>query len=258
MRGEIDMKEIKDSFISYASEILGDTEKGLTGSQIIKKCNSYSIDFDVEIPITSSDFGKFGSLVPNKRTALYRNLQKFNSEQCYKIISELCELEIFKENAEVQKLKSKVYILYGSVTTERDNNPVVNTDTHKVGIDKIDEKPTVFISYNRNNSSFADEIESSISALAQVKRDTNDIENWASIIDFMKTIRGQDFAVLIISPEYLKSTSCLFEVIQLMKEDKWIEKTMFVVIDGFNIYNLTERTFYIQYWNKSVMKLERI
>ena len=72
------MGRIDDTFISHASDILADTNFGLTGSQIVKYCNSYAIDFNVQIPISSPDFGKFGSKVPNKRTALYRNLQPFN------------------------------------------------------------------------------------------------------------------------------------------------------------------------------------
>lgn len=64
--------KIDDVFISHASDILADTNSGLSGSQIIKECNSYAIDFNVSIPITSPNFGKFGSIIPNKRTALYK------------------------------------------------------------------------------------------------------------------------------------------------------------------------------------------
>ena len=76
----METEKIKDSFISHASDILGDTNRGLTGSQIVKLCNSYAVDFDVKIPITSPDFGKFGSIAPNKRTELYKNLREFNCQ----------------------------------------------------------------------------------------------------------------------------------------------------------------------------------
>ena len=95
------MGRIDDAFISHASDILADTNFGLTGSQIVKYCNSYAIDFNVQIPISSPDFGKFGSKVPNKRTALYRNLQPFNDVQRFTIIKELCEIEIFNNNESV-------------------------------------------------------------------------------------------------------------------------------------------------------------
>ena len=66
--------KIDDVFLRHAADILADTNTGLTGSEIVKFCNSYAIDFNVNIPITSSNFGSFGSVVPNKRTALYKNL----------------------------------------------------------------------------------------------------------------------------------------------------------------------------------------
>ena len=54
------MKIIDDSFLNYASELLADTSKGLSGSQIVKYCNEYAIQYGVSIPVASADFGKFG------------------------------------------------------------------------------------------------------------------------------------------------------------------------------------------------------
>lgn len=101
--------KIDDAFISYASDILADTNQGLTGTQIVKYCNSYSVDFDVKIPITSPDFGKFGSIIPNKRTALYKNLREFNGQQQFVIIKDLCELPQFQNNDGVQQLKKRLF-----------------------------------------------------------------------------------------------------------------------------------------------------
>lgn len=113
------MGKIDDTFISHASDTLADTNTGLTGSQIVKYCNSYAIDFNVQIPITSSDFGKFGSKVPNKRTALYKNLQAFSDVQQFTIIKEVCDLEFFNNNDSVQKLKVLLYTRYGNLAEEK-------------------------------------------------------------------------------------------------------------------------------------------
>ena len=65
----------------------------------------------------------------------------------------------------------------------------------------------------------------------------------------MKTIRKEDFAVLVISDSYLKSTACLFEVIQLMKDENWDKHTMYVIMDDAKtLYNLGGQLDYIQYW----------
>lgn len=106
------VEKIDNAFISHASEILADTNQGLTGSRIIDYCNSYAVDFYVDIPITSCDFGKFGNIVPNKRTALYKNLRVFNGQQQFVIIKDLCELPQFENNENVQEIKKKLFERY--------------------------------------------------------------------------------------------------------------------------------------------------
>lgn len=101
--------KIDAAFIQHAADILAETYTGLSGGQIVKHCNSYAIDFNVDIPIASPDFGKFGSIVPNKRTALYKNLMAFNGKQQFVIIKELCELPIFQKNKEAQELKKRLF-----------------------------------------------------------------------------------------------------------------------------------------------------
>lgn len=112
------MGEINESFLTYASDILADTKHGLSGSQIVKYCNSYAIDYDVEIPISNPDFGKFGSIVPNKRTALCKNLKAFSDVQQFNIINDLCSLPLFEDNEEAKKLKTQLYAKYGYLAEE--------------------------------------------------------------------------------------------------------------------------------------------
>jgi hypothetical protein len=102
-------EKIDDAFISYASDTLADTHHGLTGAQIVKYSNSYAVDFGVNIPVTSPDFGKFGSIIPNKRTAMYKNLREFNGRQQFVIIKDLCELPLFENNREVDELRKKLF-----------------------------------------------------------------------------------------------------------------------------------------------------
>lgn len=114
----MDTAKMDNTFLTYASEVLGDTNSGLSGAQIIKYCNNYAIDFNVIIPVDSADFGKFGSIIPNKRTALLRNLQAFNAKQQFQIIKELSELDFFRDNDETKKLKVQLYTRYGFLAEE--------------------------------------------------------------------------------------------------------------------------------------------
>lgn len=97
------------------------------------------------------------------------------------------------------------------------------------------EKPTVFISYKRDKSDIVNKLEVKIGGRAEIKRDTEEIGAWESITTFMKSIRTQDFVILVISDNYLKSVACMYEVIQLMKEDDWLSKTMIMLADDINI-----------------------
>lgn len=116
--------------------------------------------------------------------------------------------------------------------------------------------PSVFISYNWDNDEVASAVEKALSGKAVVHRDKKDIPNWGSLSDFMKSIRKQDFAVLVISEPYLKSSACLFEVMQLMKDEEWPEKAMYVVLRDANIYNPLGRAKYIAYWTEHCTELE--
>ena len=321
--------KIDDVFLRHAADILADTNTGLTGSEIVKFCNSYAIDFNVNIPITSSNFGSFGSVVPNKRTALYKNLVAFNACQQFKIIKELSELDKFTNNEDVKKLKAQLYESFGrfdtSATPSKESTTPQTADviaevikvlldmynnddemylvdgdarlSHIKNYEKVlnrmkaqgyftklssdvlggyevelsekcftysqnkdvvvdsmvdepkKELPSVFVSYNRGSSDFVDKMEKSLAGICNIKRDKNEIGDWESISDFMKTIRKEDFAVLVISDSYLKSTACLFEVIQLMKDENWDKHTMYVIMDDAKtLYDLGGQLDYIQYW----------
>ena len=126
--------KIDNTFLTHASEVLGDTNTGLSGAQIVKYCNNYAIDFNAIIPVDSADFGKFGCNVPNKRTALLRNLQAFNAKQQFQIIRELSELDFFRNNEEASKLKNQLYIRYGYLAEESlSNTELVVKTKHWLG-----------------------------------------------------------------------------------------------------------------------------
>lgn len=117
---------------------------------------------------------------------------------------------------------------------------------------------SVFISYNWSQSDYADKVETAISPIAQVKRDKNDIPIWGSLSAFMKSIRKEDFAVLLISDEYLKSVNCMYEVSQLFRDENWNEHTMYVVFDNAaKIYQTKNHIEYINYWAKHRDLLEQ-
>lgn len=105
------MNGISPAFLLQASEVLGDTDSGLTGSQIKDLTTTYAFDYDVDIPHASYPFD---STVPNKRTALLENLKAFESEEQYRIIKDLCDDLIRRDKnvEDVRDLKIKLLTRY--------------------------------------------------------------------------------------------------------------------------------------------------
>lgn len=119
-----------------------------------------------------------------------------------------------------------------------------------------DKKPTVFISYNWGSIKIAEELEARLIPYADVKRDKTSVKPWGDLQGFMRSIRDQDFAVLIISDAYLKSEACLFEVMELMKEQQWDERVMYVVYDdAHGVYDTKTHLEYISYWEDKAQRL---
>ena len=118
--------------------------------------------------------------------------------------------------------------------------------------------PTVFISYCWSDDKVADEIQSAIGEYAVIRRDKNDLKSGDSISKFMETIREQDFAILVISDQYLKSRNCMYEVLQLFKDVErafFINKIIFTVQESARIYNIHERVNYTAYWNNEYNRI---
>lgn len=136
---------------------------------------------------------------------------------------------------------------------------VNNYYTSQIEVDKKEGKKdkTIFLSYNWHDGEIADRIDQHLSKLSNivVKRDVRDVGLWKSIREFMKTIRQQDYAVLIVSDLYLKSKNCMFEVIEIMKEPEY-EGRIFPAIIEYGIYDPLIRAEYIKYWQQECDKLE--
>lgn len=99
-------KPINNVFLTYASDILAETQSGLTSTEIGKYFSAKSLDHNVEIPHYKPPFID----VANKRTAFLENLQKFNSDQQFEIIKELSDRLSHLET--VKDLKTKLYSMY--------------------------------------------------------------------------------------------------------------------------------------------------
>jgi hypothetical protein len=102
--------------VNHASDVLADTNLGLTGPEIVRSCGAFAIEFNISIAHSTYPFE-----APNKRTALAQNLMAFSEPQRYLIIRELCDHPSSKsKNAEATRnLKLTLMSRYGYLDAER-------------------------------------------------------------------------------------------------------------------------------------------
>lgn len=114
--------EMNEAFLGYASDVLGETNKGLSGIKIVEYSNRFAVDFNRTI--THSSYPTPKPIA--KRKILKDNLSCFNSKEQVFIIKFLCELSEMKDKEEVKDLKAKLISQYGEfLELEEINNELI-------------------------------------------------------------------------------------------------------------------------------------
>jgi len=116
----------------------------------------------------------------------------------------------------------------------------------------------IFLSYNWENSKEADEICEYLKKYQDIEvfRDKIKLKPWESIQEFMNSIREMDYTIIMISDKYLKSENCMYEVLQVIKQDEYRKKIFPIVIDK-DIYNPDNHLEYIIYWEKKTEEYKK-
>lgn len=132
-------------------------------------------------------------------------------------------------------------------------------------------KQRVFLSYCHKDKEIMKVIKSSLEKEPYIKLtvDEEQLDYKSDLTEFMKTIKNHDFTVAIISHSYLQSKNCMYEITELMKDDNYIEKLLFVILSDDerqfydeeitqvkpNIYDVLGRIEYIEYWKSKETEL---
>lgn len=115
----------------------------------------------------------------------------------------------------------------------------------------------VFISYCWEDEKIVTKIDDYfLQKNIKIQRDKRTIESWGSIKKFMKSIRDCEISILVISSHYLKSTNCMYEVLEVMKDENYKNKILTIVLDDAKIYQPIDRVKYIKYWQNKHSELE--
>lgn len=112
---------MEENFITYATDILGDTATGLKGSEIDGCFAEYSMKFKRKI---SSEDRPFMS----KRDKLKLNLQSFKDNEKYYIINDLCSKPNFLFKPKVKELQVRLIKNYPELSDIQSDEDKLDTE----------------------------------------------------------------------------------------------------------------------------------
>lgn len=177
----------------------------------------------------------------------------FMSEEKSKI-----EYIVIEKNRELVAMNGDIYIIKNSSRK----------------IEKMVQKK-LFLSYCQKDNCIANIIEKEISHKAKgisISRDIRDVKYKESFSKFMQTIGEHDFVISVVSHKYLKSRNCMYEITETMRDRKYDEKLLYVVVSDkdiihysdqtldikADIYSISGQTEYIKYWQAEEKQLEQL
>lgn len=137
-----------------------------------------------------------------------------------------------------------------------------------------EKKKTIFISYCQKDSPIADKIEEGLmnrlKDQVHISRDVRDVAYHESFGKFMRSIEEHDYVVTIVSDRYLKSRNCMYEVLEVVKDNKFREKLIHIVLCdkdnvylkeqapiGAQVYSTSGQAQYSLFWAEEDKKLQQ-
>ena len=79
-------------------------------------------------------------------------------------------------------------------------------------------------------------------------RDIREVSYKGDLPEYCNRIRECAAAICIISDAFLKSRWCMYEMLQLMKDQQLKDKIYPIIMDDAHIFTAKDRIQYIQYW----------
>lgn len=149
-------------------------------------------------------------------------------------------------------------ISINALSGKSEQSVAVDLNTIKLVLNQ--KRPTIFLSYCHDQKSEAVNLENVLLASnMKVIRDEKSLNYMDNYTNFMKKVRTTDFVLLLISDDYLKSSKCMYEILELRKDDNYKNRIMLVVHSSANpIYDVTGKgsVGYVNYWDTKLKELE--
>ncbi|OGU33602.1 MAG: hypothetical protein A2057_04550 [Ignavibacteria bacterium GWA2_35_9] len=109
----------------------------------------------------------------------------------------------------------------------------------------------IFISYSWKDKKIVNKVDDYFKSLAiTIIRDERTVKYKESIKEYMKRIRTTDYVLMIISDSFLKSSNCMYEVIEFIKDVNYNDRILPILLDDTKIYDPIESIEYSKYWDR--------
>ena len=118
----------------------------------------------------------------------------------------------------------------------------------------------VFISYAWGDASeqMVDELEKAFAERSiPIIRDKKDLDYKSSIKLFEQRIGNGQCIILVISDKYLCSEHCMYELVEIDKNQGLRERIFPIVLADAHIYKAVDRLIYIKYWEEKIEQLNQ-
>jgi hypothetical protein len=119
---------------------------------------------------------------------------------------------------------------------------------------------SVFVSYAWGGESerTVNELEKAFSQQGiNIVRDKRDLEYKDSIEAFERRISKGQCVVIVISDKYLRSEHCMYELVELQKNQNMRAHVFPIVLSDAKIYKAVERLSYIKHWDMQIEQLNQ-
>lgn len=195
--------------------------------------------------------------------------QFLDAHRYIKLASEINpECDIYKDGKELTKENIKGLLFdykekWGIFMNEFDNDPILNKIINEI---KMNEEKTnditsvdIFLSYSWNNDNIANRLDELFSLEnIMLIRDKREIKFKQSIKEFMNRVRESDYCLMLISDEYLKSTNCMYEVLEFIKDENYKERILPLIHKDCGIFRIDGRVKYTQYWENEYKEINAL
>ncbi|MGN7863537.1 TIR domain-containing protein [Chryseobacterium sp. 22458] len=122
------------------------------------------------------------------------------------------------------------------------------------GLNSLQSSPkNIFVSYSWKQKETASKLYNFLKVKGyNPSMDDHNLAYKDKISTFMESIRACDYAVLIISDDYLKSLNCMTEVLHILNERESYSKILPIRHENVKIFNGNDRIKYIHFWKTQV------